>query len=110
MAVVVELPEEPDPPVVESGVTVRVTGKVSGVCGVPLPPPEGVASQEPLTDKTRSPGVLILRCSCVGSRHLSARELLKSGSVVDPVVLSQGMYPLLGEIELELEPVGVGSV
>ena len=69
MAVVVELPEEPDPPVVGSGVTVRVTGKVSGVCGVPLPPPEAAAFQEPLTDKTRSPGVLILRFSCSGSRH-----------------------------------------
>ena len=67
MAVVVELPEEPDPLV--SGVTVRVKGKVSGVCVAPPLPPEAAASQEPLTDKTRSPGVLILRFSCVGSRH-----------------------------------------
>ena len=67
--VVVELPVELDPLVVGSGVTVRFKGKVSGVCGVPLPPPEVVAFQEPLTDKTRSPGVLILRWSCSACRH-----------------------------------------
>ena len=62
----VELPVEPDP----LGVTVRLKGKVSGVCVVPLPPPpEVVPFQVPLTDKTRSPGVLISRWSCLACRH-----------------------------------------
>ena len=68
VGVVGELPVELDP--LESGVTVRVTGKVSGVCvAPPLPPPEVVPFQVPLTDKTRSPGVLILRWSCSACRH-----------------------------------------
>ena len=67
VGVVGELPGELDPLV--SGVTVRVTGKVSGVCVFPPLPPEVVSFQVPLTDKTRSPGVLILRFSSVACRH-----------------------------------------
>ena len=69
MVVVVELPGELDPLDVVSGVTVRFKGKVAGVCAVPPLPPEAVPFQVPLTDKTRSPGVLILRFSCPSSRH-----------------------------------------
>ena len=69
MVVVVELPGELDPLVVVSSVTVRLKGKVPGVCVAPPPPPEVVPFQVPLTDKTRSPGVLISRWSCLACRH-----------------------------------------
>ncbi|CRH85978.1 Uncharacterised protein [Chlamydia trachomatis] len=107
-------PEESDPllgvlvPLELSGVTVRFTDMVLGVCVLPSAIVAVVGLHVPLTDKTSRPAVFTFRFSCSAVKHLSASSLLKSGSVgeEDPfVVLSHGMYPL-NEIVGELVVVG----